>query len=179
MKNCAILHYSWWALLNIKNQYIAIIRGPRQFSLLDFSNLLPRAVLVGKRVRSVLALNGRVRWICILVSIVFPFFVLGLPELMSLFYCHFLLLPSSPYESVSVLRLQPCCALFGNELLFLPSLTLIKIYKSNAEFQQTRGMADDYITSSIKKNRLNIRKHRVLIKGWDFCHQSIIVLQQS
>lgn len=76
--------------------------------------------------------------------------------LMSLFYCpeHFPLLPSQPGESKSVLRLQPCWALFENEVIFSPSLVLLKIYKSNEWFQQKCGIADDGITSPDQRNHI-------------------------
>lgn len=71
--------------------------------------------------------------------------------LMSLFCCpeHFHLLPSQPGERKSELRLQPCWALLGDEGIFCLSLVLLKIYKSNAWFQQKYGMADDDITSPV------------------------------
>lgn len=115
---------------------------------------------MGRRAHSVLAVSSRAMPICILVGIVFLFFVLWLLEPISLFYCHkhFLFPPSSLYESVSVLRLQPFCILFGNELILYLSLVLIKIYNLNERFQQKHGMADDYITSSDQKEQIEYYK---------------------
>lgn len=89
---------------------------------------------------------------------------------MALFCCeHSPLLPSQPGENKSEFRLQPCWAFFGNEVVFSLSLVLLKIYKSNAWFQQRCGVADDDITSpdhkkKKKQNTLNIRRHQVWIK---------------
>lgn len=76
--------------------------------------------------------------------------------LMSLFYCpeHFPLLPSQPGESKSVLRLQPCWALFENEVIFLPVFGTSKNLQIKWMISAKMWDSHDGITSPDQRNHI-------------------------